>query len=233
MRRAIVVLLGALACHHAGTAPPPATAAAPAARRDANAEFLRTDLDVEQWTERFEKQGREVFDKRREIVAATGVRRGQSVADIGAGTGLFTMLFAEAVGPEGAVWAVDIAPRFVAHIEKRAFDAGARNVHAVLAGERSIDLAPASIDVAFVCDTYHHFPSPQSSLASIRQALRPGGELVVVDFKRVAGQSDAWVLEHVRAGQEQVTAEIEAAGFARVADVPLLRDSYLLRFRRR
>jgi ubiquinone/menaquinone biosynthesis C-methylase UbiE len=228
----LLLLLGA--CQpKPGTAPPPATAAEASVKPGANAEFLRTDLDVDQWAERFEKQGREVYDRRQDIVAATGVKKGQAVADIGAGTGLFTMLFAEAVGREGKVFAVDIAPRFIAHIEKRAHETGVRNVQAVLTGERSVDLPPGSVDLAFLCDTYHHFEHPRSSLASIVRALRPGGELVVVDFKRVPGKSDGWVMGHVRAGQEEVTAEIQAAGFEKIADVSLLKDNYLLRFRRR
>ena len=242
MRGSLAVLAGLLlaglslaACQtRAGVAPPPATPAAdPSVKPGANAEFLRTDLDVGPWVERLEKPGREIFDKRAAIVAATGVKKGQAVADIGAGTGLFTLLFAEAVGREGKVYAVDIAPRFIAHIEKRAHEAGVRNVEAVLTGERSVDLPPASVDLAFLCDTYHHFEHPRVSLGSIQRALRPGGELVVVDFKRVPGQSQPWVMEHVRAGQEQVTAEIEAAGFASLGEVALLKDNYLVRFRRR
>jgi predicted methyltransferase len=69
-------------------------------------------------------------------------------------------------------------------------------------------------------------------MASIRRALRPGGEIVLVDFKRVPGTSSEWILNHVRAGQETVTAEIEAAGFSKVEEIGLLKDNYILRFRK-
>jgi predicted methyltransferase len=200
-----------------------------------NAKYLRPDLDVEAWVKRFETPGREVFDKRKEIVAATGVRPGAAVADVGAGTGLYSMLFADAVGPRGKVYAVDIAQPFLDHIARRAAAAGARNIEVVRGTARSITLPPASVDLVFVCDTYHHFEHPQQTLASIRRALRPGGALVVVDYRREPGKSPAWVVEHVRAGERAVTAEIEAAAFSRDRTPPPrdlgLKESYFLMFR--
>ena len=69
-------------------------------------------------------------------------------------------------------------------------------------------------------------------MTSLHRALRAGGELVVVDFKRIPGQSSDWVTNHVRAGQEVFTAEIEAAGFKQTEQIDLLKDNYLLRFRK-
>jgi ubiquinone/menaquinone biosynthesis C-methylase UbiE len=154
------------------------------------------------------------------------------VADIGAGTGLFMPYFSRAVGPTGKVIAVDIVPAFVAKLKGRAAELGLANVSTVLCTERSVELPPASIDVAFICDVYHHFEYPQSSLASIRKALKPGGTLVVVEFKRIPGVSSEWIMNHVRAGQEVFEAEIAAAGFARIGESPILKDNYILRFRR-
>src|SRR5262249_4969811 len=157
---------------------------------------------------------------------------GTTVADIGAGTGLFTPLLAQAVGPKGMVYAVDIAKDFLAHIDQRAAAAGLQNVRTVLCTERSVELPPNSIDLACVCDTYHHCEYPQSTMASLYSALRASGEVVIVDFKRIPGQSSEWVLNHVRAGQEVFTSEIEAAGFKRIAQVDSLKDNYILRFRK-
>jgi predicted methyltransferase len=88
------------------------------------------------------------------------------------------------------------------------------------------------VDVAFICDAYHHFEDPGAMLASIRGALRPGGTLVVVDFERVPGRSPDWVLKHVRAGKDEFRAEIEAAGFRFEGEVKLMRENYFLRFTR-
>jgi ubiquinone/menaquinone biosynthesis C-methylase UbiE len=154
------------------------------------------------------------------------------VADIGAGSGLFTLLFAKRVGPRGEVIAVDIVPEFLEQIRQRAAAAGFKNVRTVLATEQSVELPPRSVDLAFVCDTYHHFEYPRNSLASIHRALKPGGELVLVEFKRVPGGSSDWVLNHVRAGEEVFTAEIEAAGFKKTGRADFLRENYLVRFRK-
>lgn len=197
-----------------------------------NAEFLKPHVDVAQWTERFEHEGREIYDQRERIVAAAKINPGEQIADIGAGTGLFTMLFAERVGATGKVYAVDIAPDFLHHIAERANAVGLKNVQTVLGTARSTELPANSIDLAFICDTYHHFEYPQHTLASIRQALKPGGELMLVDFKRIPGKTSDWTLNHVRAGQEVFTAEIEAAGFKPIAQLDFLKDNYIVRFRK-
>jgi predicted methyltransferase len=101
--------------------------------------------------------------------------------------------------------------------------------------ETSATLPPESIDVAFVCDTYHHFEYPDQTMASIHRALAPGGRLLVVDFERIPGKSRKWILGHMRAGKEVFRAEIEAAGFVFVDEVaiPGFEENYLLEFRKR
>jgi ubiquinone/menaquinone biosynthesis C-methylase UbiE len=191
-------------------------------------------MDPEQWAARFEVESREVFSSRDAILAAAGIERGETVADVGAGTGLFTALFARAVGTDGWVYAVDIAPRFIEYLAEKLPAGGIVNVTPVLCTATSTNLPPASVDVAFVCDTYHHFEHPEQTLASLRRALRPDGRLVIVDFEREEGVSREWVLNHVRAGKSEVKGEIEAAGFQLEAepDVPGLEENYLLVFRR-
>lgn len=213
-------------------APAPALPPEADVKPGVNAEFLKPHVDVAQWTERFEHEGREIYDQRERIVAAAKVKPGEQIADIGAGTGLFTMLFAERVGPAGKVFAVDIVKDFLSHIAERATAAGLKNVQTVLGTAHSTELPPNSIDLAFICDTYHHFEYPQHTLASIHQALKAGGELVLVDFKRIPGKTSDWTLKHVRAGQEVFTAEIEAAGFKPVEQLDFLKDNYLVRFRK-
>lgn len=187
--------------------------------------------DVKEFLGKFEVESREVFARRREILAACQLKPGMTVADIGAGTGLFTRLFAESVGEEGQVIAVDISQKFLDHIERTGREAGLRNVTTRLCQPDSVELPDRSVDVAFVCDTYHHFEFPVRTLASIHRALKPGGRLIVVDFRRVPGQSSDWVLDHVRAGQEVFEGEIARAGFVKAREpADLLKDNYLVEF---
>jgi len=189
------------------------------------------DPNVEEFEGRFEVESREVFAQRDVIVEACKIQSGMTIADIGAGTGLFTRLFAPRVGPDGRVIAVDISQKFLDHIRSRGRELGHTNVDTLLCDPDSTRLPDSSVDIAFVCDTYHHFEFPQKTLASIYQALKPGGRLVVIDFRRVEGSSTDWVLTHVRAGQEVFEAEIQQAGFKKVDEAAdLLRENYLLVF---
>jgi len=200
-----------------------------------NKRFLDANLKVDEWIGRFEIESREVYAARNSIVKNTNVKAGTVIADIGAGTGFFTLLFSAAVGDQGTVYAVDISPRFVEHIEKHAKRDGLANIKTVQCEANSVALPPASIDVAFTCDTYHHFEYPASTLASIHKALRPGGLLVVIDFERIEGKSKAFTLGHIRAGKEVFLKEIEAAGF-KLLDQSHVSDSqenYVLRFTKR
>lgn len=190
------------------------------------------DADALRWQDIFESEGREVYDRRFEILDALAIQPGQRVADVGAGSGLYTLLFARAVGPSGRVYAVDISASFIAAIEARAAAEGLRNVVPVLSHQRGTELPSGSVDLVFLADTYHHFEYPRSMLKSIHEALVPGGVLAIIDFRRVPGISSRWILSHVRAGREEVIAEVEQAGF-RFIDEPLkLGSNYFVRFRK-
>jgi ubiquinone/menaquinone biosynthesis C-methylase UbiE len=199
-----------------------------------NDKFLDPKLNVEEWTKKFETESREIFHQREKIVAAAGLKPGMVMADIGAGTGIFTLHFAQAVGENGKVYAVEIAKNFLEHIKARASKASAANVQTILCTERSVELPEASIDLAFICDVYHHFEFPSASLATLHKALKPGGELVLIDFKRIPGESSDFIMGHVRAGQEVFEAEVTAAGFEKVDEVKdLLKENYFVKFRRK
>ena len=189
------------------------------------------DPDPKQFVERFEIESREVFAKRQDIVAALKLKPNNIVADVGAGTGLFTRMFAEAVGPEGRVIAVDISQKFLDHIQVTCRERNLLNVETLLCKDDSTELPPHSVDLVFICDTYHHFEFPQKTMTSILQALKPGGRVIVIDFRRVEGESTEWTMSHVRAGQEVFEAEIVAAGFRKIAEPKdLLKENYMLVF---
>lgn len=189
------------------------------------------DPDPKQFTERFEIESREVFAKREEILKALQLKPTDVVADIGAGTGLFTRLFATSLNAEGRVIAVDISQKFLDHIELTCRENNLRNVETLLCRDDSTELPAASVDVAFICDTYHHFEYPFKTMASLRKAMKPGGRVVVIDFKRIEGESSDWTLNHVRAGQEIFDKEIVGAGFRKVSEVDgVLKENYMVIF---
>ena len=145
-----------------------------------------------------------------------------------------TRLFSQQVGDSGWVYAVDIAPKFIQHIHKTSSEQNLSNITGVLCREDSVDLAPQTVDKVYVCDTYHHFEYPAATLKSIYQAIKPGGELIIVDFERIPGQSRDWILGHVRAGKATVREEIQQSGFEFVEEkeIPGLDENYFIRFKK-
>jgi ubiquinone/menaquinone biosynthesis C-methylase UbiE len=192
------------------------------------------DADAAQWTERFEHEGRAIYDKRFEILHAMGLKPGMDVADIGAGSGLISRLIAAKVAPGGTVYAVDIAKNMVDHIAKTAREDKIANLKAVLGDPHSPKLPPNSVDVVCIIDAYHHFEYPRDMLAEINKALRPDGLLLLVDFKRIEGVSRDFILKMVRAGEGTFTDEFLNAGFELVGRRDdMFAENYLLKFKHR
>ncbi len=189
--------------------------------------------DVERFINTFETESRAIYHYRHAIAEALGLTEGMAVADVGAGTGFFSLLFARRVGPEGKIYAEDIAENFVKHIGNIAAEAGLANVLPVLCTDKSTELPPASVDLVFVCDTYHHFEFPQETLKSMHQALRPGGRLAIIDFERVVGVTSEFSINHVRCGKGTVTDEVKDAGFDFLKEIPLMKDQYFILFAKR
>lgn len=187
--------------------------------------------DIADFQGKFEKEGREAFEHRDAIVKACQIREGMQVADVGAGTGLFSRLLAGKVGVKGTVLAVDISDDFLKHILSTAREQNLANIQTVLCKQDSVELPDSSVDLVFTCDTYHHFEFPFKTLSSIHRALKPGGRLIVVDYHRVEGKSTDWVMGHVRAGLDVVEKEITSSGFKRIGELKeVLKENYLVEF---
>lgn len=192
------------------------------------------NADVNEWVGRFEVESREIYRHRHRIMEALALPSGATVADIGAGTGLFVPLLSEAVGAEGQVLAVDITPEFLDHIRNRSRQERLKNVQTIQCRDDDVSIANDSVDVAFICDVYHHFEYPQDSMQSLYKAMRAGGIVYVIDFDRIPEQSREWILGHVRLGKEKVIREIQSTGFMldRELDSSYLEENYFLRFRK-
>jgi ubiquinone/menaquinone biosynthesis C-methylase UbiE len=188
---------------------------------------------VEKKVKQFERANRDVVQKQNDILDICLLKPGMDVADVGAGSGLFTRLFAAKVKPQGKVYAVDITRKFIEHIERTCKEQNIKNVEGVVCPPHSINLKPNSVDLVFTCNTYHHFEYPQKTLASVHAALRKGGRLIVIDFSKKEGVGPKWVMGHVRAGKKTVTDEITKAGFKLIDEVPLMKAQYVLRFEKK
>lgn len=203
---------------------------------DINRGFLDPEMDPAEYIKRFEVESREVFAARREIVEALDIQSAMGVADIGAGTGLFLKPLSIAAQKSGKLFAVEISPSFIKHLRKRAAQEELSNVEVIFCSDRDANLPKNSVDRMLICDVYHHFEFPESTLGSLYEAMRPGGMLVLVDFHRqpedVSSERKQWLLGHIRAPQEVFRKEIEQAGFVfkDQVDVDGFTENYLLRF---
>lgn len=107
----------------------------------------------------------------------------------------------------------------VEYIPRRCREKGLGNVEVTRADEPSARLPAGSVDLVFICDTYHHFEFPAALLANLRDALRPGGRMVIIDLERIPGTSPEWIIDHVRTGKAEVIEEIVAAGFVQSDEI--------------
>ena len=188
--------------------------------------------DVSSFVERFEREGREVYDFREKIIDTANFQAGNVVADVGAGTGLFTRIISNEVGKNGTVIAVDIAQEFVDHVVASSREDGLTNIKGQVCKPTSVELPPESIDAAFICDTYHHFEFPYKTMRSIHRALKPDGRVVLVEFHREEGNSSDWILGHLRAGQDVFVNEIKLAGFEVDSESDFMETSYFIIFKK-
>jgi ubiquinone/menaquinone biosynthesis C-methylase UbiE len=180
------------------------------------------------WLVRSEREAEEAPDR---ALDAIGLRKGDAVADIGAGVGYFSWRMAERVGASGKVYANDIQPRMLDELKKNVAARGLTNVVPVLGTEDDPKLPAGSLDLALLVDVYHEFSHPQKMLAKIRESLRPTGRLVLLEYRK----EDPAVpirLEHKMTVQE-VRAEIEPEGFRFETSLESLPRQHILIFRLR
>ena len=132
------------------------------------------------WLERGEREREERTDL---LVPALELKAGMQVADVGAGTGYFTWRMARAVAPGGRVYATDVQPEMISLLKRSMAVRGVDNVLPVVATAKNAGLAPASLDLALLVDVYHELEYPLEVIAGLVRALKPGGRLVLVEYR--------------------------------------------------
>jgi ubiquinone/menaquinone biosynthesis C-methylase UbiE len=171
---------------------------------------------------------RDAYQKPDEVLKALALRPGEVVADIGAGSGYFALRFARAVGETGRVYAVDVSPDMVRHLNRRLRDAGVRNVVTVLSEAGDPLLPDASVDRFVIVNTWHHVEDQAKYLGLLRRMLKPGGQVVHIDFHK----RDLPVGPPVgtKIAREDLVKQMEAAGFRLAAEHAFLPYQYFLVF---
>jgi ubiquinone/menaquinone biosynthesis C-methylase UbiE len=186
---------------------------------------------AEEWSKTLDGATRVAALKIDEVVGALRLKPGQTVADIGAGSGLLEVPLAKAVSPGGRVYAVEIDKDFFPTITKRATDAGLTNVQTVLGTFTDPKLPARTIDLALFHDVLHHVEKRAEYLKTLVGYLAPGGRIAVVDYE--GGKGPHATQPELQVTREQLSDWMKAAGLIQVDDVKIFADKYVLVFARR
>ena len=178
-----------------------------------------------------EREGRESEENTPALLQKLDLQPGQKVADIGCGSGFYTRRMAQAVGPEGYVFAVDVQPEMLRILERNVQREGLTNVVPVLGHEDNPFLPEGEIDWILLVDVYHELQRPAEMLKHMSAALSPEGRIALAEF-RLEGTSAAHIKIDHRMSVEQVLAEWEPAGFELVEVWEELPTQHLFIFRK-
>jgi predicted methyltransferase len=179
------------------------------------------------WLERSE---RETEEKPQLVIDALEIKPGQTIADLGAGSGYYSFRIAPLVGPTGRVLAIDIEPKMLEVIAERAGREHVTNIATVRSSERDPNLAPHSVDLLFMVDVYHELEYPYEVMRKVREALKPGGRVALVEYR--AEDPQVQIKPVHKMSEAQVRREMQAAGFRHVTTVRTLPLQHLILFER-
>jgi arsenite methyltransferase len=206
---------------------PVSATAQDAVNRDVH-QMHRLHADPKSYIRALEDPKRDAYQKPHEVIMALGLRPGEIIADIGAGSGYFTFRLAHHVGDKGRVYAVDVSPDMILHINRRIRELKVSNVVSVLAEPDDPLLADKSIDRFFFCDSWHHIENQTQYLSLIKRMLKPKGQVVMIDFHK----KDLPVGPplQMKIAREDVIKQLESNGFDLAKEHTFLPYQYFLVF---
>ncbi len=180
---------------------------------------------AEQWAREFDDPQRDEWQKPHEVILALAPKPDAVIADIGSGTGYFSVRFAHMV-PEGRVYGVDTEPDMVKYLAERAKRLGLKNVTAV-AGAPDDPRLPERADLIILVDTFHHIDDRVRYFRRLHDSLKPGGRIAIIDFRMDSPKGPP---KGSRLTPEDVRGEMKAAGYMLVQEHTFLPDQYFLIF---
>jgi arsenite methyltransferase len=178
---------------------------------------------------RIEEPQRKEWQKPEKVVDHLLIKNGDWIADIGAGTGYFTVLFAEKTGKNGRVFAVDVDPEMIKYLKDRAFKENLGNIEYILSPPENPLLPKSLFDLIFICDTYVFLENRDQYLHLLKEALKEDGKIAVISF-HMTSKPDFPPPPGKRIPKEGVTGEFLKAGFKLESEHFFLPYQYFLIF---
>jgi ubiquinone/menaquinone biosynthesis C-methylase UbiE len=176
-----------------------------------------------------ERDQREDFQKKKEILETLAFKPGERVADLGAGSGYFTIPIAQLVGPTGKVWAIDAVQNMLDYIQKRLWAEKLDNVELVKVEKDDPQLPPGGVDTILMVDTFHYITERTAYGEKLRAGLAPGGRLVVIDYIPKSWEERPWgppPSQHL--SREQLSADLAAAGLKEISSYDFLPEQFFV-----
>lgn len=185
---------------------------------------------ADEYIKALEDPSRDEWQKPDLVVDSLGLKLGDEVADLGAGSGYFTIRLAREVGATGKVYAVDLDPKLLEYIERRAKEEQLENIQTILADPNDPKLGSNSVDLIFICDVLHHINDRAIYYPLLSRALRPSGRLVNIDFHK--RKLPVGPPEEMKIDRKEMIKEVEPAGFNLAKEFDFLKYQYFLVFER-
>ena len=171
---------------------------------------------------------RDAYQKPHEVLTALNIKPGEVIADIGAGSGYFTFRLSHFVGDKGKIYAVDVSPDMVRHVNRRIRETKVTNVVTILADNDDPLLADQSVNRFFICDVWHHVENQSKYLSLMKKMLKPGGEIVMIDFHKK--ELPFGPPMQMKIAREELVKQLEANGFKLSKEHTFLPHQYFLVF---
>ena len=188
----------------------------------------RVHRDPKAYISMLEDPQRDAYQKPHEVLTALGIKQGEMIADIGAGSGYFTFRLAHHAGENGKVYAVDVNPDMILHLNRRIRELKARNVVSILAAADDPLLSDHSVNRFFFCDSWHHIRAQTKYLSLVRKMLKPGGEVIMIDFHK--RKQPVGPPLPMRIAREDLLQQMESHGFHLKQEHTFLPYQYFLVF---
>jgi len=217
----LIIILAALALVPANLT------AQDAVSRDAS-QMHRLHKDPKAYIGALEDPQRDAYQKPHEVLTALNLKPGEVIADIGAGSGYFTFPIAHHLGPEGKVYAVDVSSDMILHLNRRIRDLKTTNVVSVLADPDDPLLPEQSVNRFFICDVWHHVENPSKYLGMIKKVLKPGGQVIMIDFQKK--ELPFGPPMEMKIAREDLIKQMESNGFRLAKEHSFLPYQYFLVF---
>jgi ubiquinone/menaquinone biosynthesis C-methylase UbiE len=200
---------------------------APAQAPQGHQEVHRLHTDPKAYIAALEDPKRDAYQKPHEVMEALGVREGEIIADIGAGSGYFTLRLARHVGSTGRVYAVDVSPDMIRHLHGRVRDMGVLNVSPILAPPDD-PLLPQAVNRFLIVNVWHHIENQTGYLNLMKKQLKPGGQVVMIDFHK--RELPVGPPVDMKISRDELLKQMQSAGFRLEKEHTFLPYQYFLLF---